>query len=92
MFPFLSLLSFLLTCTTRATGLRPLHYAAYQNYIECVNLLLVRGAEVDAVDDIGYTAIHLCAERGYLDLMLLLLQHGASVRFTDVKRDNEVST
>ena len=55
--------------------------------MECVNLLLVRGADVDAVDDIGYTAMHLCAERGYLDLMLLLLQHGARVRFTEVKRD-----
>lgn len=74
-----------------ATGLRALHYAAYQNYMECVNLLLVRGADVDAVDDIGYTAMHLCAERGYLDLILLLLQHGARVKFTEEKRGSVVS-
>lgn len=71
-------------------GLRPLHYAAYQNYMECVNLLLVRGAEVDAMDEIGYTAMHLCAERGYLDMMLLLLQHGARIRFSDIKREAAV--
>jgi ankyrin repeat protein len=58
--------------------------------MECVNLLLVRGADVDAVDEIGYTAMHLCAERGYLDLMLLLLQHGARIRFSDIKREAEV--
>ena len=46
---------------------------------------------MDAVDDIGYTALHLCAERGYYDLMLLLMQHGASVRFTDVQRSDSVS-
>ena len=67
-----------------------MHYAVYQNYVECVNLLLVRGADVDAVDDIGYSALHLCAERGYMDTLLLLLQHGASVRFTDRRRSSTV--
>lgn len=59
--------------------------------MECVNLLLVRGADVNAMDDIGYTAMHLCAERGYLDLMLLLLQHGAQIRFSEIKSEAAVS-
>ncbi|UYV61834.1 hypothetical protein LAZ67_1006781 [Cordylochernes scorpioides] len=67
-----------------AQGLRPLHYATYQQYFEAVNLLLVRGSDPDAMDDIGYTALHLCAERGFLDLIHLLLDHGAKVSFTDV--------
>ncbi|RWS07426.1 ankyrin repeat and SOCS box protein 3-like protein [Dinothrombium tinctorium] len=27
-------------------GLRPLHYAVYQQYYECVNFLFVRGADI----------------------------------------------
>lgn len=71
-------------------GLRPLHYAAYQKYTECVNLLLVRGSEIDAMDDIGYTAVHLCAERGYVELLQVLLEHGARVKFTELKPDEKV--
>lgn len=72
------------------TGLRPLHYAAYQKYTDCVNLLLVRGADIDVMDDIGYTAVHLCAERGYFDLLQILLEHGAKVKFTELKPDEKV--
>lgn len=72
------------------SGLRPLHYAVYQKYIDCVNLLLVRGADIDAMDDIGYTGLHLCAERGYLDLVKLLIDHGARVKFTELKPDDKV--
>ena len=71
-------------------GLRPLHYAAYQKYTDCVNLLLVRGADIDVMDDIGYTAVHLCAERGYFDLLQILLEHGAKVKFTELKPDEKV--
>ncbi|RWS23341.1 Ankyrin repeat domain-containing protein 50-like protein, partial [Leptotrombidium deliense] len=69
-------------------GLRPLHYAVYQQYHECVSFLLVRGADVDAMDDIGYTALHLCAERGYTDLLRLLLDQSARVKFTELKPDD----
>ncbi len=72
------------------SGLRPLHYATYQRYTEAVNLLLVRGSDVDAMDDVGYTALHLCAERGYTDLMRMLLDHGARVKFTELKPDDKV--
>lgn len=67
-------------------GLRPIHYAAFQQYLEALNLLLVRGSDPDAMDEIGYTALHLCAERGYVDLVLLLLKHNARVSFTDVDK------
>ncbi|GBM70702.1 Ankyrin-1 [Araneus ventricosus] len=65
-------------------GLRPIHYAAFQQYFEALNLLLVRGCDPNAMDEIGFTALHLCAERGYIDLVLLLLEHKAKVSFTEL--------
>ncbi|CAB0033102.1 unnamed protein product [Trichogramma brassicae] len=59
-------------------GLRPLHYAVWQRYEDAAQLL-VRGAEIDATDECGYSALHLAAEHGYLDLVKLLLKHGAKV-------------
>lgn len=71
-------------------GLRPLHYATYQRYEKAVNLLLVRGCDVDAMDDVGYTALHLSAERGYNELMNLLIEHGARIKFTELRPDDKV--
>lgn len=45
-------------------GLMPLHYAVYERYGEAARLFLVRGCDVNATDDVGYTAMHLGAERG----------------------------
>lgn len=49
-----------------AQGLRPLHYAVWQKNIEAVRLLLVRGGDINAVDDCGYSALHLCSEHGFV--------------------------
>lgn len=57
------------------SGLRPLHYAVWQNYLEAVQFLLVRGSDVNAKDDCGYTALHLSAEHGYTDIMKILLEY-----------------
>ncbi|UYV82594.1 hypothetical protein LAZ67_22000062 [Cordylochernes scorpioides] len=79
----------LLACGARVNepvtqGLRPLHYAVFQRYAEAASLLLVRGADPNLMDDVGYTALHLCAERGYIDLIRMLLRHKARVSFTVV--------
>ncbi|CAG0899708.1 unnamed protein product [Cyprideis torosa] len=65
-----------------ALGLRPLHYACWQGFVEAAHFLLVRGAKVDALDDAGYSAMHLAAEHGRVDLIKLLLNYQAEVNFT----------
>lgn len=55
-------------------------------------MLLLRGSDINATDDNGYTAVHLCAERGYKELLEFLIQNGARVRFTDLRRQNQLNT
>ncbi|XP_055640730.1 ankyrin-2-like isoform X2 [Toxorhynchites rutilus septentrionalis] len=62
-------------------GLRPLHYAVWQNNEAAVNLLLVRSADIDAIDEVGYSALHLAAEHGYYELAKILLDGGCKVDY-----------
>lgn len=62
-------------------GLRPLHYAIWQRYLEATRLLVVRGCDVNARDDCGYSALHLAAEHGYTELVKLLLESGAALDY-----------
>ncbi|OWF43800.1 ankyrin-1-like [Mizuhopecten yessoensis] len=71
-------------------GLRPLHYAAFVNYVECVELLIEKGAVVNVTDDIGYTPLHLCARRGFVDTLRVLIDHGAVLNFCDSDEESVV--
>lgn len=62
-------------------GLLPLHYAVWQRNIPAINLLRVRGADINAADDCGYSALHLASEHGYLEVTEILLEAGAKVDF-----------
>lgn len=62
-------------------GLCALHYAVWQQHYDAVRLLLVRGANINSVDDCGYSAIHLAAEHGYIEMAKLLIESGAKVDF-----------
>lgn len=62
-------------------GLTPLHYAVWQRYPEAAEFLIGEGCDINARDEIGYTALHLSAEHGYTDMMEVLLKHGAQVNF-----------
>ncbi|KAF9406742.1 hypothetical protein HW555_012983 [Spodoptera exigua] len=59
----------------------PFHYAIWQRYLEATRLLVVRGCDVNARDDCGYSALHLAAEHGYTELVKLLLESGAAVDY-----------
>lgn len=51
------------------TGLRPLHYAAWQGHTKPAEALLCQGSSVDkpAVD--GNTPLHLACEHGHFDVV-----------------------
>ena len=54
-----------------------LHDVSWRNCIAEVQLLLEYGADVDAKDQVGLTALHLAAGMGHVKVVELLLQHGA---------------
>ncbi|KAJ1349470.1 hypothetical protein KIN20_005043, partial [Parelaphostrongylus tenuis] len=60
-------------------GLTPLHYACYINNLSAAKFLLTNGAKVDAVDEVGCSALHLCAEHGYYRMIKLLLEYTETV-------------
>jgi len=63
-------------------GLRPIHYAVFENDFECVRLLIEDyHADVNVLDEAGYSPIHLAAKYGFLDIMHILIDHGSLVNF-----------
>jgi ankyrin repeat protein len=59
--------------------------AVHGNSIAVVELLLVHGALVDAIDSKRQTALHIAAEHGYLRIVDLLLDSNADVGAFDLK-------
>lgn len=62
-----------------AMKVRAIHAAAAAGKVGIARALLDAGAEVDAVQEKGFTALHEAAMTGKLELARLLLEHGASV-------------
>jgi uncharacterized protein len=60
----------------------PLHVAAMAGATTCVSLLLEQGAEIEAVDDIGCTALVAAVEAKQLETVALLLKAGARSSYT----------
>jgi hypothetical protein len=69
-------------------GVTPLHSAVAGRHRELVELLLSRGAAVNARQSGGWTALHSAAQHGDKDTIAVLLQHGADIaaRNADGKR------
>lgn len=57
-----------------------LMYACWVGNVDAVKHLLSKGADVNASDAGGATALHLALWKGYDDIALLLLDNGASVQ------------
>ncbi|HUH06295.1 MAG TPA: ankyrin repeat domain-containing protein [Egibacteraceae bacterium] len=58
-------------------ALQPLHSAAAGGHVVVAGMLLQRGAEVDARQHGGWTALHAAAQHGDTALCELLLRYGA---------------
>ncbi|XP_039930933.1 ankyrin repeat domain-containing protein 27 isoform X4 [Hirundo rustica] len=66
-------------------GYTPLHIAAICGQTSLVDLLVAKGAIVNATDYHGSTPLHLACQKGYQNVTLLLLHYKAS---TDVQDNN----
>lgn len=64
-----------------------LHYAAYGGFYSCMSLLLESGAEVDARDNTGVTALHWACASGSLDAVKLLVRHNAFFNYVETEGD-----
>ncbi|KAH7410380.1 ankyrin repeat-containing domain protein [Phaeosphaeria sp. MPI-PUGE-AT-0046c] len=61
---------------TEGTGL---YRACRQGHLDCVRLLLDRGANAQAKDDSGTSCLAIAKERHHDDIVELLLHHGATI-------------
>ncbi len=57
----------------------PLHAAAANRQVALCKLLLDHGADIEAPQEGGYTAMHEAAQNGDIPLITLLLERGANV-------------
>ncbi|MEO8200554.1 MAG: ankyrin repeat domain-containing protein [Gemmatimonadota bacterium] len=58
-------------------GRRALNWAAWNNRVPALRLLLARGASINATNRTGFTALHHAAESGSDDALKFLLEAGA---------------
>jgi ankyrin repeat protein len=58
-------------------GVRPLHLAAIPGFSELASELIDRGAEIDAIDNGGLTALRVAVEHGQLETVKMLISRGA---------------
>ena len=56
-----------------------IHKAAAKNYVDCVRLLIERGANVDARNKYGNTPAHRACAQGCIDCVSLLIDNGADL-------------
>lgn len=69
--------------TTRGTAMTSLHGAVLMQRSPLVQLLLDHGADVNAQNAAGQTALHIAAFRGDIEMAQHLLQHKARFDLTD---------
>lgn len=54
----------------------PLHYAALNNHLEAVKLLIKKKCKVHAQDGLGIMPIHFAALKGHIDILKALIEDG----------------
>ena len=66
-------------------GLTPLYRAVYEGKVGLTHLLLQYGADVEARDNNGETALHLAARKNHSEIAALLFEHGANANAENIK-------
>jgi len=64
-------------------GQTPLHWASKSGHLETAQLLLEKGADVNAIDRTIRTPLHWASQNGHLETAQLLLEKGANVNTAD---------
>lgn len=67
---------------TLCNCMRPLHIAACKGNVAMVKLLVDRGAEINGIDQQGYTPLARAAEQGQSASVRLLIERGADIDST----------
>jgi ankyrin repeat protein len=65
-------------------GFTPLLYAARENCLKCVDVLLEKGADIDLPDPDGVSPLHLAVMNANWDLAKRLIEAGADVNQWDI--------
>ncbi|KAF4453712.1 hypothetical protein F53441_3721 [Fusarium austroafricanum] len=58
-------------------GLTPVHIAAYKGSVDVIRLLLAKGFDPMAKDELGYTPLHMAVDGRSMSACKFLLEHGA---------------
>lgn len=66
-------------------GLTPIHYAAMNGHHAVVLLLVERGADLAAKDDVGWMPLHYAASSGDKETTSLLIKHHVDIDIVDDK-------
>jgi ankyrin repeat protein len=60
-----------------------LHHLCQENRVDCVKMLVQKGADINLKDEFGWTPLHRTAVRGSTESARVLLEHGAVVNNTN---------
>ncbi len=77
---------------TNPNGRRALNWAAWYNHVSVIEALLAHGAEIDAVNNTGFSALHHAAEAGSPDAARALLARGADPSLTNFSGRGPIET
>ena len=67
------------------TGRRPLNWAAWHGYTQIIGVLLEQGADINATNISGFTALHHAVENGSKNAVKVLLAAGADPQLANKK-------
>lgn len=66
-------------------GRLPVHLVALKGYVEMMEILLSKGADIESFDKIKRTPLHYAAEAGSMPMVEFLLAKGAIANAEDIK-------